>query len=392
MDYRPISTCLNSNLNSKLKIAIIGPAWPYRGGLATFNEYLAQQLSSDGHQVDLHTFSHQYPSFLFPGTTQLTDKPCPEGLHIERSLHAYNPLTWPSTQKKLVRSGYDLAIFRYWIPAMSPVLSSMASALAKSGTKILALVDNLYPHEARPLDRWLTSRFLHHPHAFLAMSQVVSEQLKDQVGERPVYYSPHPIYDNYGPAIDKLDARKQLGLPEKGHTMLFFGFIRRYKGLDLLLEALSDERFKDKDFKLVVAGEWYEDSASYYDMIKKLNLSDRLIMKDHFIPESEVAAYFSAADVVIQPYRNATQSGISALAYAYRKPLISTNVGGLSEIVEEGKTGFLCNPDPSSIADGIQRYFEFQQQELMAEAIERQAESMSWAHFTRLILDVTGSE
>ncbi len=387
MGYRPTSTCLNS----KLKIAIIGPAWPYRGGLATFNEYLAEKLISDGHQVDLHTFSHQYPSFLFPGTTQFTDKPRPEGLHIERSLHAYNPIRWPSTQKKLVQRGYDLAIIRYWIPAMSPVLSAMASALAQSGTKVLALVDNVYPHEARPLDRWLTDRFLRYPHVFLAMSQVVSDQLRSQVGTRPVYYSPHPIYDNYGPPVAPQEAKKELVLPEKEPLLLFFGFIRPYKGLDLLLEAVSDERFKDKKFKVVVAGEWYEDSRSYYEMIKKLNIGERLIMKDHFIPESQVATYFSAADVVIQPYRNATQSGISALAYAYRKPLISTKVGGLAEIVEEGKTGFLCDPDPKSIADGIQRYFENTNEDLMAEAIERQAESMSWAHFTRRIVEISGA-
>jgi len=383
MDCQPISTCQNSNL----KIAIIGPAWPYRGGIATFNEYMARNLISNGHKVDLHTFSHQYPSFIFPGTSQFTDKPHPEGLHIERSLHAYNPFTWLKTRKNLIQGQYDLVIIRYWLPAMSPVLSAMASALARSGTKVLALVDNLYPHEKRPLDRWLTGLFLPYPHSFLAISKLVEQQLRELVNDRPVLYSPHPIYDNYGPHLDQNKAREQLNLPQTGKLLLFFGFIRRYKGLDILLEALSDQRFVDKDFKLVVAGEWYEDSRSYYDLVDRLNLHDRVIWKDHFIREDEVATYFSAADVVVQPYRSATQSGISALSYAYRKPLISTNVGGLSEIMEDGKNGFLCEASAESLADGIQRYLDFTNVEGMAVSIEEQAQSMSWDRLSEVIIE-----
>jgi D-inositol-3-phosphate glycosyltransferase len=387
MVYQPTSTCQNS----KLKIAIIGPAWPYRGGIATFNEYLAEILLSQGHEVHIHTFSKQYPGFLFPGTSQFTDKPCPKGLQIERSLHAYNPLTWPGTQKKLVQQQYDLVIIRYWIPAMSPVLSSMASALSRSGSRVVALVDNLYPHEARPFDRWLTRLFLPHPHAFLAISKVVRTQLLELVGDRRVYYTPHPIYDNYGPALDQLEARKQLELPEKERIILFFGFIRRYKGLDLLLEAIADKRFQDQDVKLVVAGEWYEDSASYRAIVDRHKLSDRIIWMDHFIPETQVAALFSAADAVIQPYRSATQSGISALAYAYRKPLISTDVGGLSEVVVEGKTGFLCEPEPGSIADAIHRFLANTNTGMLS-AINEQAQLMSWEHLSECIIEAADTK
>jgi glycosyltransferase involved in cell wall biosynthesis len=219
------------------------------------------------------------------------------------------------------------------------------------------------------------------------MSQVVSDQLRSQVGTRPVYYSPHPIYDNYGPPVAPQEAKKELGLPEKEPLLLFFGFIRPYKGLDLLLEAVSDERFKDKKFKVVVAGEWYEDSRSYYEMIKKLNIGERLIMKDHFIPESQVATYFSAADVCVLPYRSATQSGITATALHFEVPLIVTNVGGLSEAVKGGELGYVVNePDPIQLKVGIETYFENTNQNQYIDAIQREKKQNSWSNFAAQLM------
>jgi glycosyltransferase involved in cell wall biosynthesis len=368
------------------KVAIIGPAWPYRGGLANFNERLAREWMKRGADVDIHTFTKQYPDFLFPGTSQYTDSPVPTDLNIRRTIHAYNPLLWRSSSKKIVEGNYDLALIRFWLPQMGPALGHVASALANtSRTRVIALVDNLYPHEARPLDRWLTNRFVSKPDAFVTMSKVVADQLKKISNGRPVCSSQHPLYDDYGSAIDQATARERLGIKSNVPVLLFFGFIRKYKGLDLLLKAIASELVMNHKIKVLIAGEWYEDSESYKKMARDLGLGEMLIWHDHFIAESDVAAYFSAADAVIQPYRNATQSGISALAYAYNKPLISTRVGGLSEIVEDGISGYLCDPDPESIRNAILRWVNATDSDNMLESIASQHEKMTWGHLIDVI-------
>ena len=360
-------------------IAIIGPAWPYRGGLANFNERLAREWMKRGDNATIHTFTRQYPDFLFPGTSQFTDHPPPADLKIHRSIHAYNPLNWTSASKEIRQLAYDLVLIRYWIPAMAPALGFLAHHLVNSSnTRVVALVDNLYPHEARPLDRWLTHYFLRQPHAFVTMSAKVATQLRPLAQGKPVCTSMHPIYDDYGPEIEKIEARRILGLDPKVPVLLFFGFIRKYKGLDLLIEALADPRLKAHSFRVVVAGEWYEDATSYKQQAMSADIEGRIIWRDHFIPESDIPTYFSAADAVIQPYRNATQSGISALALAYSKPLISTNVGGLAEIVSEGETGFLCEPDSLSIGSAILRWLDTAGQDKLSHSIRELRKQMSW--------------
>ncbi len=361
------------------KVAIIGPAWPYRGGLANFNERLAREWMGRGAEVDIHTFIKQYPDFLFPGTSQFTESPAPIGLNIFRTVHAYNPLQWPSGASKLLAENYDLTLFRFWLPAMGPALGYAASVLARSSnTRVVALVDNLYPHESRPLDRWLTNRFVTKPHAFVTMSTVVADQLRKVSGGRPVCSSPHPIYDDYGSKVDRRTARERLGIDQDVPVLLFFGFIRKYKGLDLLFDALANDLIKKWNIKIVIAGEWYEDPETYKTMSKDLGLENMLIWHDHFIAESEIANYFSAADAVVQPYRNATQSGISALAYAYNTPIISTRVGGLAEVVDDGVTGYLCDPDPDSIRNAILRWLETTDRKPMFDAISEKRAGMTW--------------
>jgi glycosyltransferase involved in cell wall biosynthesis len=361
------------------KIAIIGPAWPFRGGLASYNERLAKAWQDQGADVTIHTFTRQYPSILFPGTTQFTDKPAPSDIHIERTIHGYNPFNWFSAGRIIADQKYDIVLFRYWLPALAPAFTVIASRLKKNGhTKIIALVDNLYPHEGRPFDKWLTNRFIRKPHGFLTMSQLVKDQVVVVAGNRPVVFTPHPIYDDYGSILDVDVARRQLGLPPNTKLMLFFGFIRKYKGLDLLISALADSRLQDASFKIVIAGEWYDDPKPVKELVAQLGVSDKIIWRDHFIADSEVAAYMSAADVVIQPYRNATQSGISALAHAFNKPLISTRVGGLAELIDDGQTGFLCDPNPTSIADAIVRWLSFDDFDEMDRLIAKKRESMSW--------------
>lgn len=360
-------------------IAIVGPAWPFRGGLANFDERLARAWTQKGAQVTLHTFTKQYPSFLFPGTSQFTDKPAPSDLQIERTLHAYNPFQWKSAAQRIIAGNYDLALIRFWIPAMGPSLGYLANKLVhKTQTHVVALVDNLIPHESRPLDRWLTNQLIRHPHAFVTMSDTVAKPLRLLAGDRPVCQSPHPLYDDYGPQVDQRDARRKLEIDEKAKVLLFFGFIRKYKGLDLLLDALSGDWMRDSNVKLVVAGEWYDDAAPYKALAKKNGLDDHIVWHDRFIAEDDIATFFSSADAVVQPYRSATQSGISALAYAYGKPLISTNVGGLSEMIDDGKTGYLCDPNPTSIRDAVNRWMHESDPTAIRDEIATKRSIMTW--------------
>lgn len=360
-------------------IAIVGPAWPFRGGLANFDERLARAWTQKGAQVTLHTFTKQYPGFLFPGTSQFTEKSAPAGLQIERTLHAYNPLQWSLAAHTIASRNYDLVLIRFWIPAMGPSLGYVADKLVhETKTRVVALVDNLNPHESRPLDRWLANRLIRHPHAFVTMSEAVAKPLRSLVGDRPVCLSPHPLYDDYGPQVDQGAARRKLGVDEKARVLLFFGFIRKYKGLDLLLEALSGDWMQASNVKLVVAGEWYDNPDAYKSLATKNGLDGHIVWHDHFIAEDDVATYFSAADAVIQPYRNATQSGISALAYAYGRPLISTNVGGLSEMIDDGKTGYLCDPNPTSIRDAVNRWMHESDPTAIRDEIATKRSIMTW--------------
>lgn len=361
-------------------IAIIGPAWPFRGGLANFNERLAREWMARGDRATIHTFTKQYPGFLFPGTSQYSDQPAPSGISIERTLHAYNPLQWRTAANKILAQEHDLILIRFWIPAMGPSLGYVAGQLVeRSDSRVVALVDNLSPHETRPLDTWLTDRFIRHPHAFITMSNAVAEPLRRAVDGRPVCQTPHPLYDDYGLKLNQVEARNRLGINADAKVLLFFGFIRKYKGLDLLLDALSDDRFRNSNVKVVIAGEWYDDPAPYRATAKRNGLDETILWHDRFIPENEISTFFSAADAVIQPYRNATQSGISALSYAYDKPLISTKVGGLTEIIDDGETGFLCEPEPTSIREAIVRWLNEPDPSKMQEFIHAKRATMTWS-------------
>lgn len=361
-------------------IAILGPSWPFRGGIAASSELLARAWQAKGDQVSLHTFTKQYPAFLFPGSTQFTETPKPDDLTIYRTLHGYQPINWFKAGKVLAKAKYDLLLIRYWLPALAPALGTVASIVKRhSDTRICALVDNLFPHEARPLDQYLSRNFIRQPDAFLTLSNIVKDQLVDLV-DKPICYTPHPVYDSYGPLIDQTAARRRLQLPEGQDypLLLFFGFIRKYKGLDLLLSALKSDRLRASNLKLVIAGEWYDNKDDYASLLHDPEIADKIILRDRFIPDSEIATYLSAVDAVVQPYRSATQSGISAIAYAYDKPLISTNVGGLAEIIDEARTGFLCNPDSEDIASAIQRWLQMPDREAMGTAIAEKKKAMSW--------------
>jgi len=373
-----------------MNITIIGSAHPLRGGgIATFNERMAEVLQQQGHRVIIYSFSLQYPSFLFPGKSQFTDEPAPKGLDIRSAINSINPFNWVSIGNRIKNERPDLVIIRYWLPFMGPCFGTILRRIKKNKhTKIVAITDNVIPHEARPGDMAFTKYFLKSPDGFLAMSRDVLKDLKNFTA-KPSVFSPHPVYDNYGDAVSKAAAREHLGLNLTDKYILFFGFIRKYKGLDILLEAMKDTHIRDAGIKLIVAGEFYDDRATYDQQIAEYGIADSVKLFTEFIPNEEIKYYFSAADLVVQPYRTATQSGITQVAYHFEKPMVVTNVGGLAEVVPDGRVGFVTQPDPTEIATAIVRFFEEGIPHLQ-ENIQAEKQKYSWDTFLKNLLGVAG--
>lgn len=342
-----------------MNIIIIGSAHPLRGGgISTFNERMAEKLQEGGHVVSIYSFSLQYPSFLFPGKSQFTDEPAPKNLIIKSVINSVNPLNWLKVGREIKRAKPDIIIVRYWLPFMGPCFGTILRIAKKNKhTQVISVLDNVIPHEKRPGDVVFTRYFLKPVDAFISMSREVLKDLRSFTDKEAVF-SPHPLYDNYGTAMSKDEACKKLGLNTSENYLLFFGFIRKYKGLDLLLEAMNDERIRTKNLKLIVAGEFYEGRELYDELLTKYALYENVKLFTEFIPNEEVRYYFSAADVVVQPYKSATQSGITQIAYHFEKPMIVTNVGGLPEVVPDGKVGIVAAPEPKSIADAIVRFYD----------------------------------
>jgi D-inositol-3-phosphate glycosyltransferase len=372
-----------------VKIISIGPAYPYRGGIASFNDRLAQQFTAEGHDIEIFTFTLQYPKFLFPGRTQYTDGPPPEGIRIFRKLNSVNPVNWIATGLKIKKEKPDILLIRFWLPFMGPCFGTIAR-LARSNkfTKVICIFDNVIPHEKRPGDIAMTKYFTGSIDGAIVMSQTVMNDLKTFRKEIPVTLSPHPLFDNYGARLGRGEALKALNLDPEYSYLLFFGFIRSYKGLDILIDAFSDQRLRNRKIKLIIAGEFYEDDSPYKDQIKKYNLEDDIIFFDHFIKDNEVPLFFSAADIVVQPYKTATQSGVTQIAFYFEKPMLVTDVGGLREIVPDGKCGYVVNPDPESIAAAIIDYFDNDRSEEFTAGVRKEKEKFSWDKMTEAIVGV----
>lgn len=367
------------------KVVIIGPGHPLRGGLATFNQRLAKQFTDEGHTCSLYSFSLQYPGFLFPGTTQYTDEPAPENLVIHSAINSINPLNWIKVGRRLRREKPDIILVRFWLPLMGPALGTILRKVRKNKhTRIICLADNVIPHEKRPGDKPFTRYFLKSCDAFITMSEKVMGDLRLFEKTKPALLVPHPLYDSFGEAVSREEARKHLGLPAGDKLVLFFGFIRKYKGLDLLLQAMALPEMKEQGIKLLVAGEFYEDAKPYQDLINELGIAGQLILRTDFIPDSEVRYYLCAADAVIQPYRNATQSGVTPLAYHFEKPMVVTNVGGLPSLVPHEKVGLVVEPEPAAIAAGISRFYQLGENYFIPH-LRKEKEKYSWANLVQAI-------
>lgn len=378
-------------------VIIIGPAHPLRGGgITTFNERLARQFQNEGYQTTIFSFSLQYPGFLFPGKSQFTNTPAPKDLNIRSRINSVNPFNWLSVGHEIKNLKPDIVVVRYWIPLMGPCLGTILRIIKKNKHSIIiCIADNIVPHEKRIGDKPFTRYFVKPVDAFITMSEKVLADLRSFTTKKAVLV-PHPLYDNFGEKISKAEARERLKIKNDALVILFFGFIRKYKGLDILLEAMqmlntTNYLYYTPDIKLLIAGEFYEDRKTYDDQIEALGIKDSLILHTHFIPDDEVKNYMCAADVVIQPYRNATQSGVTPLAYHFEVPMIVTNVGGLPAMVPDNKVGLVAEPTAASLAEKIIEYFDKGENYFLPHLLEEK-KKFSWTKLLQSIVELANSK
>lgn len=374
-----------------MKVVILGSAHPLRGGLAAYNERLAREFIRQGHSVVIYTFSLQYPDFLFPGTTQYSDQPAPDDLYIHVRVNSINPLNWWSVGHEIKKLNADLLIIKYWLPFMAPCLGTIAHiAHGNKKTRVVSIIDNIIPHEKRIGDFALSRYFAGAVDGFIAQSRSVLDDLNKFDSSKPKVFSPHPLYDNFGPIVNKAEAIEKLGLQMNGLYILFFGFIRDYKGLDLLLRAMADPRVQETGAELIVAGEFYNNAQPYLDLIDELGIRDRVILRTDFIPDDMVRYYFCAADMVVQPYKHATQSGVTQICYHFNRPMLVTNVGGLPEIVPHNRVGYVCEPEPDAIAAALGQFYTEHKEYLFSENIKSEKLKYTWQAMTDNIKKVAG--
>ena len=346
-----------------------------------------------GNEVSIYSFSLQYPGFLFPGSSQFTTDPAPANLDIHSRINSINPFNWWSAGNEIKKLQPDLVVVRYWLPFMGPCLGTILRIIKKNKhSKIVCIADNIIPHEPKPWDSILTRYFVKPVDAFITMSEKVMNDLQQFAPGKPARIVAHPLYDNFGEKISKEAARRQLKIKNEELIILFFGFIRKYKGLDILLDAmkiLKDSTLPVANCKLLIAGEFYDNRKLYDDQIERLGISGQLILQTNFIPDSEVKYYLCAADVVVQPYRTATQSGVTPLAYHFEKPMIVTNVGGLPAMVPDDKAGLIAEPTAESIAEKIKEYFSRGEAHFLPHLVIEK-KKYSWAKLTKAIEEMAG--
>lgn len=375
--------------NARKKIVILGSAHPLRGGgIATFNERLAKAFMQEGHEVQIISFSLQYPNFLFPGTSQYTTEPAPADLIIHSLINSINPFNWFKVGNQIKKMQPDLVVVRYWLPFMGPCLGTILRRIKKNKTtQIVCIADNIIPHEPKPGDQLFTRYFVKPVDSFITMSEKVKEDLLVFAPNKPIVFIPHPLYDNFGEKISKDLARKHLNIETDAKIILFFGFIRKYKGLDILLDSIKILQQSNPTLKLLIAGEFYDDEKSYKEQIDKLGIEQQLILRTNFINDNEVKYYLCASDVIVQPYRSATQSGVTPLAYHFEIPMIVTNVGGLAALVPDNKVGLIAEPNAASIAEKIIQFFNNGEQQYLP-FLKEEKKKYSWSKMVEAIMSI----
>ena len=367
-----------------MKIVIVGTSYPYRGGIAAFTDRLATEFVKEGVDIEVVTFKLQYPSFLFPGKTQYSDAKAPEGFTISRKVNSINPLNWGKIGKEIREKNPDIVIFTYWMSFFAPCFNKIAKVVKRNGhTKCIGLIHNMIPHEKSILDKVFAPRFVQSMDGFIALSKSVLDDVASlDKQNKPKVFAPHPLYDHFGEIMNQAEAKKHLNLDPDYRYMLFFGLVRAYKGLDLLIDAFADSRLRKYPVKLLVAGEFYDDTKPYLEQIKKHDLQDCVIIENQYIKDDEVKYYFNAADIVVQPYKSATQSGVTQVAYHFEKPMLVTDVGGLGEIIPDGKVGYVVEPNPNAIADALVNFYENDRGGAFAEGVKEEKKKYAWSNMT----------
>ncbi len=380
------SPVLDRTAAHDLNIGFVGTAHPMRGGLAQYNALLSRELAKE-HDVHLVSFTRQYPSIFFPGKTQYDTSDDPVRYDAKAMVDSVGPWTWEKTARHLssLERPLDGLIFKYWMPFFAPAFGTIArrvKSLTKgrggAGPRVVAILDNLIPHERRPFDLALTRYFTGAVDAYVAMSASVRDDLMRHRPDASCELVLHPVYNSFGDPVPKDEARARLGIDPKERMLLFFGFVRDYKGLDVLLDAMP--RISEQTgARLWVVGEFYSGKDRTVEQIQRLGLNDKVVLEDGYVPDERVGLYFSAADTIVLPYRSATQSGIVPIAYQLERPVICSDVGGLAEIVLDGETGLIVPPeDPDSLVRAVSRFYDEDLEPGFIPRIREEKRKYSW--------------
>ena len=374
----------------KKKVLLLGPAYPYRGGIADTQNYLAQNLSRLGHEVLVYTFKYQYPKLLFPGKTQYSSVPMPKGIDIKRKIHSINPINWIKISNEINHYDPDIVLFRYWTPFLAPCWIWIAKRLS-SKIKKIALVDNWIPHDKKPWDKTMNDLFGKTMDAFVTLSNAVVKEIMEDKPKTPIWSGFHPIADDLPKIISKAQARKKLGWSKEKNIVLFFGLIRKYKGLDLLIEAFSKSPLKSSKTLLVIVGEPYEKKEKYVSLIHQLKLEDRIMCDFNYADRELTRDVICAADVVAQTYRSATQSGVTPLAYYYQTPLLVSNLPGLKAPIEKDGTGVVTEKAPEKIANNLYEILQENNLLYYQKNLSQTLKNYTWQHFCKSMLSFINS-
>ncbi len=373
-----------------MRIAILSPFYPYRGGIAQFSAMLYNQLINEGHQVEAFNFKRLYPDFLFPGKTQYVDEN-DEAIRINtiRLLDSINPLSFSKTVRAIKDFNPDVLIISYWMSFFVPGYAHIANQMKKH-SKIIVLLHNAIPHEPNFFDKPLASLLFKQADGFIVLSENVREELQQLSPDAKYMLNPHPLYNNYGEKITKGEACNKLNIDSNKKNLLFFGLIRDYKGLDLLIEAVGK---LDGSYQLIIAGESYGSFDKYSNQIKESEASKRIFVFNKYISDKDIPIYFSAADALILPYKSATQSGVVSIGYHYDLPMLSTPVGDFKQSIEIPGTGIVVDDISSkAIYKGIEDLFKPEEQARFHHNISLQKKALSWDVLTKKLLHFINEE
>ena len=365
-----------------MKIAFLSAFYPFRGGIAQFNANLYRELQKNN-QVIPFTFKRQYPEFLFPGKTQyVTKDDC--ALHIDSIpvLDTANPLNYRKCAKQIMKTNPDVLVMRYWMTYFAPSLGTVANYFKKRGCRVVSILDNVVPHEQHFFDKSLTTWFLKQNSGFLVMSKSVRNDMLSLHPDAKFVLKEHPLYNHFGEKLTKRLAIEQLELDPDKKILLFFGLIRDYKGLDLLIDAMT---LLDESYQLIIAGECYGDFEKYQQAIDRSSAHSRIKVINRYIADKEVPQLFSATDLLVAPYRSATQSGVIPVAYHFDVPVLATDVGGLKESIERAGTGLVCLPTAESLSENIRKFF-LSDREIFINNIQKEKDALSWEAFADALI------